>query len=269
MPGDRAPVLFFPGGHCSARCDCGWQPYRDTGHAVVAFSRPGYGATRVGALSAAQFEPLVLEVCRQQGITAVAAAVGVSFGGLQAIRVAGGAQLHVPRLVLHSCAPSGLPYPDGRAQAVVAPVLFAPLLQGAVWAAVHRLVRSDAGLRRMLAPLSRLPVDECWQQFSSADRDAARALFRTMRSDAGFVNDLRQGRPETDAARRQALSAVRCATLVTGSRHDRGVDFAHAQNLAEAIPGAHLVELDSPSHLFWLGPGQERLRSVLRDFLAD
>ena len=62
---------------------------------------------------------------------------------------------------------------------------------------------------------------------------------------------------------------MRCATLVTGSRHDRGVDFAHAQNLAEAIPGAHLVELDSPSHLFWLGPGQERLRSVLRDFLAD
>ena len=77
-----------------------------------------------------------------------------------------------------------------------------------------------------------------------------------------------QGRPDTDAVRRQALSAVRCATLVTASRHDRGVDFATAQSFAAAIPGAVLVELDAPSHLLWLGPGQERLRSVVRDFLA-
>lgn len=70
IPGELPPVLFFPGGHCSARCDCGWSLYRDMGHAILSFSRPGYGRTRVDAVSPAEFAPLVREVCEQLAITA-------------------------------------------------------------------------------------------------------------------------------------------------------------------------------------------------------
>jgi len=269
VQGRRPPVLFFPGGHCSASCHCGWELYTESGHGIVSFSRPGYGGTRVGPLSAAEFAPLVREVCEQLEIPMIAAAVGVSFGGLQAVQVAADPELRVPRLVLHSCAPSGLPYPDTRMEAIGGPVLFSPLLQGLVWRLVRRLVRSDSGLRRMMARLSKLPVGDWWEQLSAADRDEARALFHSMQSDSGFVNDLRQGHARGAAARREAMSKVRCPTLVTASPHDRGVSFAHAVDLADAIPGAVLVELDSPSHIFWIGPGRERLVSIVSSFLDE
>ena len=114
IPGERPPVLFFPGGHCSAATDCGWSLYAGLGHEVVSFSRPGYGGTRVGRLSAAEFTPLVGEVCEQFGISTIAASVGVSFGGLQAVHVAAGQRPTAQRLILHSCAPSVLAYPDSR-----------------------------------------------------------------------------------------------------------------------------------------------------------
>jgi pimeloyl-ACP methyl ester carboxylesterase len=267
VPGERPPVLFFPGGHCSARSDCGWGLYTGSGHAVIAFSRPGYGRTRVGPLSAAEFAPLVGEVCEQIDVSMVTTAVGVSFGGLQAIHVAHDRQLAVPRLVLHSAAPSCLPYPDTRVEALGGAVLFSPLLQGLVWRLVHRMVQKDSGLRLLMGRLSKLSVEDWWKDLSAADRDEARTMFLSMRSDFGFVNDLRQGRTQGSSTRRDAMSSVRCPTLVTGSRHDRGVSFAHAEDLANTIPGARLVELDSPSHLFWIGLGRARLVSIVRSFL--
>jgi pimeloyl-ACP methyl ester carboxylesterase len=186
---------------------------------------------------------------------------------MQAVHVAEDRELGVPRLVLHSCAPSGLRYPDSRAEAIGGPVVFSPLLQGLVWRLVRRVVRSDSGLRSMMARLSKLPVEDWWDQLSAADRDEARALFQCMRSDSGFVNDLRQGQARWSAARRDAMSNVRCPTLVTGSRHDRGVSFEHAEDFANAIPDADLVELDSPSHIFWIGPGRARLVSIVRSFI--
>lgn len=267
VPGERPPVLFFPGGHCSAKSDCGCGVYTASGHAVIAFSRPGYGRTRVGPLSAAEFAPLVGEVCEQINVSVVAAAVGVSFGGLQAIHVANDRQLGVPRLVLHSAAPSCLPYPDTRVEAIGGAVLFSPLLQGLVWRLVHCMVQQDSGLRLLMGRLSKLSVEDWWKDVSAADRDEARAMFLSMRSDFGFVNDLRQGRTQGSSTRRDAMSSVRCPTLVTGSRHDRGVSFAHAEDLANTIPGAVLVELDSLSHIFWIGPGKARLVSIVQTFL--
>ena len=267
VPGERPPVLFFPGGHCSATSDCGWGVYTAAGHAVIAFSRPGYGGTQVGPLSAAEFAPLVAEVCEQIGVSDVAAAVGVSFGGMQAIYVANDAQLTVPRLALHSAAPSCLPYPDTRAEAIVGPVLFSPLLQRLTWRLVHAMVQKGSGLRLMMGRLSRLPVEDWWNDLSAADRNEARTMFRSMRSDRGFLNDLRQGRRQGSSARRAAVSSVRCPALVTGSRHDRGVSFTHAQDLANTIPGARLLDLESPSHLFWIGPERAQLVSIMESFL--
>jgi len=56
--------------------------------------------------------------------------VGVSFGGLQAIQVAVHAVQLAPLLVLHSCAPSGLPYPDSIAERLAVPVVFPRPLSG-------------------------------------------------------------------------------------------------------------------------------------------
>ncbi|MFJ4040610.1 alpha/beta fold hydrolase [Paenarthrobacter sp. NPDC089989] len=184
MPGNQPYVLFFPGGHCSAVSDCGWSFYTDRGLGVLSFSRPGYGATDVGDLTASEFAPLVREVCLDQGITNPVV-VGVSFGGLQAMAVAGDHGVQAQRLVLHSCAPSTLPYPDSRAETLMGPVVFSPWVERITWA----LVRTDIGLGLMMAQLSRLPR-------------------RT------------------------------------------------------------LVELDSPSHLLWIGTGKEKAAQAIRQFLS-
>ncbi|MEP6753591.1 MAG: alpha/beta hydrolase [Candidatus Dormiibacterota bacterium] len=268
VPGNKPPALFFPGGHASASSDCGWELYTASGHEVISFSRPGYGATRVGALTAAQFVPLVRDVCDQLGIGEIAVAVGVSFGGLQAVHVATDPQLAAQRLALHSCAPSALPYPDTRAETIAGPLVFSPLLEGLVWSTVRRLVRSDSGLRRMMARLSRLPADQWWGELTSADKAEARTLFQGMRSGHGFINDLRQAKPTESATRRDAISRVECPTLITASRNDAGVSFAHAEEFAGLIPQATLAEIDAPTHLFWIGRGKRQAASVVKSFLA-
>jgi pimeloyl-ACP methyl ester carboxylesterase len=269
VPGKRPPVLFFPGGHCSARSDCGWDLYTDLGYALISFSRPGYGATRVGALTAAEFAQLVGEVCRELDVAEVAAVTGVSGGGLQAVEVAADPQLASPRLALHSCAPSTLPYPDSRARAVGGPIAFSPLLEGLTWSMIRRMVRSDTGLRRMMAPLSKLPIDQWWGDLTVSDLARARAVFEGMRSGSGFVNDLLQGRRSAAPSRLAAISRVACPTLVTASRNDAAVSFAHAEDFAARIPGATLVELDAPTHLFWIGPGRAPAASAVAEFLSE
>ena len=267
IAGDRATVLFFPGGHCSASCDCGWSLYTASGYGVLSFSRPGYGATQVGRLGPGEFAALVREVCDRLAIQEVAASVGVSFGGMQAVHVALQTELSVPRLVLHSCAPSRLNYPDTFAEAIGGRIVFSPVVQGLVWRIIHRAVRSEHGLRRMMARLSLLPVDEWWNGVTAAEKSELRRLFRSMRSGRGFVNDLHHGQAKAMSSRRDALTRVRCATLVTGSPHDGGVSFAHAADLAAAIHGAVLLEHDSPSHMFWIGPQRARLASSVNEFL--
>lgn len=269
LPGDKPAVLFFPGGHCSAASDCGWSLYTSEGHGVLAFSRPGYGNTNVGRLTPAEFVPAVAECCEALAIDQTAGAVGISFGGPQAIHAASSLPGLFPRLVLHSCAPSTLPYPDTRLESLSGPVAFSPALQGLTWKAVGRLVDSDAGLRRMVGALSKRPVNDWWHTWSVEDKRRARELFQTMRSGTGFVNDLHQARRGRASYRRLVQTRTICPTLVTASRHDAGVAFAHAEDYAGTIPRATLVELSAPSHLFWLGPAYAEAQAAVSAFMAS
>ncbi|MDI2036611.1 hypothetical protein PJL15_03749 [Paenarthrobacter nitroguajacolicus] len=262
-------MLLFPGGHCSAASDCGGSLYTSAGHGVLAFSRPGYGKTKVGSLHAEEFVPAVTDCCDALGISRTAGAVGVSFGGMQAIHTARSLPGLAPRLFLHSCAPSTLAYPDTRMESLVGPLAFSPAAQGLAWTSVAALVGSEGGLRRMVGTLSNKPISEWWHTWSAEDKRRARELFQTMRSGKGFVNDLQQARPDRAAYRRLIQTHITCPTLVTASRHDAGVSFSHAEDYRDTIPGARLVELASPSHLFWLGPEQAEAQAVVQSFLSE
>ena len=267
--GNKPPVLFFPGGHCTAATDCGWKLYTSLGYGIVAFSRPGYGRTDVGALSATEFVPALQDCCRSLGIDVVAAAVGVSFGGTQAIAAAVALSGLVPRLALHSCAPSTLPYPDTARERLGGPVAFSPRTQRLTWLSVSTVVKSERGLTAMMRALSTESSDQWWGAWSAADKQAARRLFQTMSSGSGFVLDLRQAHSDRAAFRRHQQVLVPCPTLVTGSRRDGGVRFAHAEDLAATIPSARLVELYSDSHLYWLGPHAPQAQDAVRRFMSE
>lgn len=266
--GDRPAVLFFPGGHCRSWTDCGQSVYTALGHDVISFSRPGYGRTRVGPMTAAEFTEVVREVCTLIGVHAVAAAVGVSFGGLQAVEVAGDRSIGAQRLVLHSSAPSTLPYPDTHTETILGPAVFSASLERATWRLVRRVVRTEPGLRAMLGQLSARPASQWWHHLSNDDKDRARAMFTGMGSGSGFRGDLRQAHARYAAVRRTALERVTCPALVTASRSDGSVAYAHAEDLHAHLTASRLVALPSPTHLFWIGPGQALLSDTVRDFLG-
>jgi pimeloyl-ACP methyl ester carboxylesterase len=261
-------VLFFPGGHCSAATPIGADLYAELGFDVIVFSRPGYGRTDVGPLSAAEFVAAVRECCYYFGVTRAAAVVGVSFGGLQALHVATATDL-ASHLVLHSCAPSTRRFPDTRQERLVAPLVFGPTTGRATWAAVRALVASERGLQIMMGTLSHLPVATWWATWTVADQAAAVRTFEAMDSGTGFLNDVRQAEPDRARYRRLVQRGVACPTLITASRDDGGVAFAHAEDLADTIPGARLVETDAPSHFFWLGPPRRRVLEAVAGFLRQ
>lgn len=268
-PRDGAVVLLFPGGHCTASSRIGVDLYTDLGYQVLTFSRPGYGGTQVGLLMAAEFIPAVAEVCDILDVTEVAATVGVSFGGLQAVEVAVSLPRLAPRLVLHSCAPSSLPFPDTARQAAAGPIVFGPRTQRLSWRTVRALTASDWGLRMMMSSLSTEPTATWWGTWTPADRASARETFAGMASGAGFVTDLRQGRASRARYREMKLRSVPCPTLVTASRHDGGVRFEHAEDFHWTIPNVRLLETNAPSHLYWLGPERPTLSAAIESFLTE
>jgi pimeloyl-ACP methyl ester carboxylesterase len=267
--GDGRPVLFFPGGHSSAATPTGAGIYSELGLRPLVFSRPGYGHTSVGDLRAAEFVRPVLDVVESLGLDDIAAVVGLSFGGQQAIELVAAAPELAPKLVLHSCAPSSLPFPDTSVERRGAPVAFNPVTQRLTWAAVRRLVRSDRGLRSMMGSLSTVPVDEWWDDWTDADRDAARSMFAAMDSGSGFLLDCSQATRERNAYRAAALGRVSCPSLVTASRLDGGVSFAHSEDFVRLIPRARLVDTGASSHLAWLGPSRRTLVDAVAEFLAE
>ena len=268
-PDDGEVVLVLPGGHATAGTPLGADLYADLGHRVVSFSRPGYGRTEVGGLTAVEFVPAIDQVCGLLGVTQTAAAVGVSFGGLQAVQVALLLPHLGPRLVLHSCAPSSLPFPDTTPERIGGRVVFGARTQLLTWRLVRALTSSDRGLRLMMSSLSAAPTSSWWDTWAAADRASARATFAAMDSGSGFVNDLRQGTARLSRQREAAQRSVRCPTLVTASRLDGGVSFEHAEDFVRTIPRARLVETRAPSHFYWLGSARSTVVAAVREFLSS
>ena len=268
-PRDGAAVVVFPGGHTTAASRLGTDLYTDLGYRVLTFSRPGYGRTQVGPLMAAEFVPAVAEVCLELDIVEASATVGVSFGGLQAVEVAASLPHLSPRLVLHSCAPSSLPYPDTALEGVAGPIVFGPRMERLTWRAVRALTVSDIGLRLMMSSLSTEPIASWWETCTLADRACARATFAAMASGSGFVTDLRQGQAARSRYREAVLRSVPCPTLVTASRHDGGVRFEHAKDYQRTIPQARLLEVKAKSHFYWLGPERPTLLTAIEAFMTE
>jgi pimeloyl-ACP methyl ester carboxylesterase len=121
----------------------------------------------------------------------------------------------------------------------------------------------------VMASLSRLPIAEWWDSWTSADRAAARSTFAKMESGTGFMTDLHQASAARSAYRASVLRSVLCPTLVTASRHDGGVAFAHAEDFARAIPVVRVVDTGAHSHFFWLGAARHEVSDAIREFIAD
>jgi pimeloyl-ACP methyl ester carboxylesterase len=256
-----ATVVVLHGGHQRAGLALGEEVFADAGYSVLAPSRPGYGRTPLSTgTSVTGFADVTRTLCAHLDIPQVAAVVGTSGGGPTAVAMAARHPDLVQRLILQ-CAVGPLPYPGRRAR-LGAHAIFAGPIEHATWRAVRTLMRlaPETGLRFWMGQLSTLPVRQVMTALRPEDRTSLLALFGQMRSGRGFVNDLH---PTPDLT-----ADVNQPTLVIGTRHDRGVPFAHAQALAAAIPHAELVESQADSHLIWFGPDWPTIAEKIRAFLT-
>src|SRR5215470_6965924 len=227
-------VLVFHGGHTRAGLALGEEVFADAGATVLAPSRPGYGRTPITtAPTVAAYTDAVRDLCAQLDIGRLAAVVGISGGGPTAATMAARHVDLVQRLILIS-AVGWLPYPS-RPMRIGSRVVFAGVTEPVTWAAIHALARWIPGLclRLMMSSLSTLPVREALAVLTRQDRHLLLALFASMRSGHGFVNDLRptpditscidQPHPRDRHTRRRRC-AVRARTIARQQHPTRPVD---------------------------------------------
>ena len=244
----------------SAACGLGEQTFLDAGFSVLVVSRPGYARTDLSAgPTVPEFVPRLAGLIGALGLRTTAA-VGISLGARSALTLAAFYPDLVRRVVL-LCPVSFRPWPSPRTRRI-ARVAFNPATERLTWGIVHGMLRRDpeANLPRLVADLSTLPGGEVVERLGP-DRAAMVEFLLTCRSSRGFLNDLR---PPTDVTAR-----VRQPTLVVASRYDGSVAPDHPRRLIETLPNARLVEVDTPTHILWLGHGAEQTRAAITQFLAD
>ena len=107
--------------------------------------------------------------------------------------------------------------------------------------------------------LTTLPPHEALRRLGGDLDDLVRFLA-SCRSDRGFFTDLR---PPVDV-----MIDVVQPTLVLATRNDAAVGFDHPERLAGGLRRGRLREIDSPSHLLWLGDGWRRVQLAMTSFLG-
>lgn len=254
-------VLILHGGHMSARCSFGEESFLDAGYSVLVISRPGYGRTAVDAgPSVPEFAVRLASLCRRLGLS-LAAVVGISIGARSALTMAAFYPDLVPRVIL-MCPTSFRFWPDRRGRRI-AYLVFPPGLERATWGTLHMLLHKDPKkyLPRIVENLTTLDGETTVRRLGPDTAKITEFLLQCQ-SGRGFLVDLRA---PTDIS-----GDVAQRVLILATRNDGAVSFVsfdHAEHLAAALRHATLVEVNTPTHLLWLGEDSDRTAAAIHSFI--
>lgn len=254
----HATVLILHGGHMSARCRFGEETFLEAGFSVLITSRPGYGRTAVAAgPSAPEFAVRLAGLCRLLGLADLIL-VGISLGARSAMTLAAFFPELVQRVIL-MCPTSFRPWPNSRERRL-AYAAFAPGVQRATWGMLHFMLRRapEKHLAGILENLTTLDGELAVRRLGT-DIGKITDFLLCCQSGRGFLIDLRAA---TDVS-----SDVAQPTLILATRNDGAVSFDHAEYLVTTLPDATLVEVDTPTHLLWLGDGSDRTVATIQSFI--
>jgi len=253
-----ATALILHGGHMSARCRFNEEAFLEAGYSVLVTSRPGYGRTAVSAgPSAPEFAIRLAGLCRLLSLSNLTV-VGISLGARSAMTLAAFYPELVQRVIL-MCPTSFGPWPDPRG-CWLGYAAFAPGVQRATRGTLHYLLRKDPEryLAGILENLTTLDGEVAVRRLGADIRKVTEFLL-CCRSGRGFMIDLRA---PTDVS-----SDVAQPTLILATRNDGAVSFDHAEYLAATLHDSTLVEVDTPTHLLWLGDGSDHTATVIQSFI--
>lgn len=259
--GKGEPILFIHGGHSNCRerlCHKGIDAEKYT---LITPSRPGYGETPLSThKTPKQTADLFIELLNELDIE-MTIVYGISAGGLTAISLASSYPDRITKLILASAITKK--WMDKKsAQYRMAKLMFHPKMESVTWALVRIFSSIDP----------KLLAKSFHAQFSAKSlnrlgKDEIKELTETLkkyRSKEGFLNDIDQTIPS------EALSNIRCPTLIVHSEHDNSAPFEHAQYAHEKIPNSTLERLQNDwGHLFWLGKDSQQTIDRIVDFIKD
>ena len=258
--GERT-ALILHGGHMSARCQFGEETFLEAGYSVLVTSRPGYGRTAVAAgPSAPEFSVRLASLCRHLGLSELTVVVGISLGARSALTLAAFYPDMVRRVIL-MCPTSFRRWPEGRSRRL-AYAVFAPGVERATWGTLHRLLRTapEKYLPGIIENLTTLDGHDAVRRLDG-DLEKITEFLLCCQSSRGFLVDLH---PPTDVG-----NQVGQAVLILATRTDGAVSFDHAEHLANTLPSARLVEVDTPTHLLWLGEGSHDTAAAVDSFMRS
>ncbi|MDE2968094.1 MAG: alpha/beta hydrolase [Chloroflexota bacterium] len=268
LRGDAPYVLIFHGTPQGHHASFMGEPIEAAGFGTITPSRPGYLRTplKTGRTFAEQADAAAA-LLDELGVDQVAA-YGVSGGGPSSIQFAARHPDRIKCLILE-VAISQRYEPELSALTVALamnPLAFwiqGQLLRRAPRIAVGQMVKMESTLDS--ADRARITADVI---ASPEKLDVLRRLvdgpsFGSLR--AGFDNDMEQ----FATIDRLPLEEVRCPALIVHGTDDGDVPYRHAEDAAQAIPGAELFTVDKGWHLLRLSDGDDAYLQAEIEFLQE
>lgn len=220
-------------------------------HDVIALDLPGFGGSGIPeSLSAEAYPGIVIGLLDRLQVPR-AAIVGHSMGGAVALLLAANSPERVARLVLIDAA--GLDLSPGG-QPFLVRAAARPSVEWFLGRFPMRRALVRAGLRQVFDDDRRVTTERVEDYFAPLARPGTAHAF------ASLVRSAERIAPLLPAA----VPRVRVPTLVVWGRNDTWIPVAHAQRLAELIPGARSLVLEGCGHI----PHEERPEEVLPPVVA-
>ncbi|ELK47625.1 alpha/beta hydrolase [Halobacillus sp. ACCC02827] len=249
-------VLLLKGGHCTRETDLSHGSLVYEGYSLLTISRPGYDGTDISTgRTPDAFADTIIEVLNHLRLEKVHV-IAVSAAGPTGIALA----LHHPDRVSKLIMEAAMTMPWEEKVRRRAQVLFGPA-EKVFWKSLKTMLTlfPDLVIKQMLAELTTKDADHIVRELSTNDRRFIYDMIATSRSGKGFRTDLRHQVPVMDRLEVPVLGMY--------SHYDRSVPYAHAVLLKSNVRDCEIFEVDSDSHLIWIGSDAQEVWNKRLEFL--
>ena len=262
IEGNGPAVLVLNGGHTNCHSPFEHEKFfLENGYSIVIPSRPGYGRTpSKSGKTAEEFADTLASFLDELKIDKVIV-VGISAAGRTALHFSKNYPNRVKKLILESAVICET-WPDFRTR-IGALLLFNRFLERFSWAAFRKLGRHapNFAIKIMLPSLSSLHAEEVMNGWDEKKRRAVLEFLLTLRSGAGFLNDINHKFCE--------LNLINVPTLIIASNNDKSVSPQNSIKAAQQIKGAELLMVPAESHLIWFSKYNIEIENKIAGFILE
>ena len=255
--GSGPAILLLKGGHSTRDTNLSHSSLVYEGYSLLTISRPGYDYTEVSTgRTPEDFAATIIEVLDHLQIEKTAV-IAISAAGPTGVALAAEHPSRVTKLIMEAA----LTRPLEKEMAILGKLLFGPA-EKVFWGSLKTMLKffPDLVMKQMTAELTTEDAEEYVNHLSPNDRRFIYDMLATSQSGKGFSLDLTHETPD--------LSKVQVPVLGMYSQKDKTVQYTNAQLLESNAPNCEIFEVDSDSHLIWIGKHASHVWEKRLEFLS-